>query len=139
MCIKFNVWGAKKIVEMKNITENISDWIITLKIELNDDHNGNGQYLREMHGKVLKTSENEILVQYLKNDKITFIVKGHRLNLFKEKIQIGDRIKVTYLNMTGNIKIPNRIFLGEYGKIELLEYICFRFLMGSIHMWTFQK
>lgn len=121
VCIKSNVWEAKKIVGMKNITENISSWIITLTMELNDDHNGNGQYLREICGEVLKISENEILVKYLKNDGITFIVRGHKLNLFKENIQIGDRIKITYLNTTGNIKIPNRIFLGEYGKVELLE------------------
>ena len=120
-CIQFNIRGAKKIVEMKNISENISNQTKIMKIELNDDYDKNGQYLRGICGKVLKIRESEILVQYSKNDEITFTIKGVRLNLFKENLRIGDQIKITYLNTTGNLQIPNRIYLGEYGKVELLE------------------
>ena len=120
-CIKFNIRGAKKIVEMKNISENISNQTKIMKIELNDDYDKNGQYLRGICGEVLEIRESEILVQYSKNDEITFTIKGVRLNLFKENLRIGDQIKITYLNTTGNLQIPNRIYLGEYGKVELLE------------------
>lgn len=120
-CIQFNIRGAKKIVEMKNISENISNQTKIMKIELNDDYDKNGQYLRGICGKVLEIRESEILVQYSKNDEITFTIKGVRLNLFKENLRIGDQIKITYLNTTGNLQIPNRIYLGEYGKVELLE------------------
>ena len=120
-CIQFNIRGAKKIVEMKNISENISNQTKIMKIELNDDYDKNGQYLRGICGKVLKIRESEILVQYSKNDEITFTIKGVRINLFKENLRIGDQIKITYLNTTGNLQIPNRIYLGEYGKVELLE------------------
>lgn len=120
-CIQFNIKGAKKIVEMKNISENISNQTKIMKIELNDDYDKNGQYLRGICGKVLEIRESEILVQYSKNDEITFTIKGVRLNLFKENLRIGDQIKITYLNTTGNLQIPNRIYLGEYGKVELLE------------------
>mgnify|MGYP000043422146 CR=1 FL=1 len=113
--------GNKKIVEMKNISENISNQTKIMKIELNDDYDKNGQYLRGICGKVLKIRESEILVQYSKNDEITFTIKGVRINLFKENLRIGDQIKITYLNTTGNLQIPNRIYLGEYGKVELLE------------------
>ena len=34
-CIQFNIRGAKKIVEMKNISENISNQTKIMKIELN--------------------------------------------------------------------------------------------------------
>ena len=119
--IQFNIRGAKKIVEMKNISENISNQTKIMKIELNDDYDKNGQYLRGICGKVLEIRESEILVQYSKNDEITFTIKGVRLNLFKENLRIGDQIKITYLNTTGNLQIPNRIYLGEYGKVELLE------------------
>jgi hypothetical protein len=87
-----------------------------LKIELDDDHNGNGQYLREICELEINEEVNEILVQYLQNDGITFIVKGYRLNLSKDNIQIGDRIKVTYLNTTGNISISDRLFWGGVWK-----------------------
>ena len=120
-CIQFNIRVAKKIVEMKNISENISNQTKIMKIELNDDYDKNGQYLRGICGKVLEIRESEILVQYSKNDEITFTIKGVRLNLFKENLRIGDQIKITYLNTTGNLQIPNRIYLGEYGKVELLE------------------
>lgn len=120
-CIQFNIRGAEKIVEMKNISENISNQTKIMKIELNDDYDKNGQYLRGICGKVLEIRESEILVQYSKNDEITFTIKGVRLNLFKENLRIGDQIKITYLNTTGNLQIPNRIYLGEYGKVELLE------------------
>lgn len=120
-CIQFNIRGAKKIVEMKNISENISNQTKIMKIESNDDYDKNGQYLRGICGKVLEIRESEILVQYSKNDEITFTIKGVRLNLFKENLRIGDQIKITYLNTTGNLQIPNRIYLGEYGKVELLE------------------
>ena len=120
-CIQFNIRGAKKIVEMKNISENISNQTKIMKIELNDDYDKNGQYLRGICGKDLEIRESEILVQYSKNDEITFTIKGVRLNLFKENLRIGDQIKITYLNTTGNLQIPNRIYLGEYGKVELLE------------------
>lgn len=120
-CIQFNIRGAKKIVEMKNISENISNQTKIMKIELNDDYDKNGQYLRGICGEVLEIRESEILVQYSKNDEITFTIKGVRLNLFKENLRIGDQIKITYLNTTGNLQIPNRIYLGEYGKVELLE------------------
>lgn len=120
-CIQFNIRGTKKIVEMKNISENISNQTKIMKIELNDDYDKNGQYLRGICGKVLEIRESEILVQYSKNDEITFTIKGVRLNLFKENLRIGDQIKITYLNTTGNLQIPNRIYLGEYGKVELLE------------------
>lgn len=120
-CIQFNIRGAKKIVEMKNISENISNQTKIMKIELNDDYDKNGQYLRGICGKVLEIRESEILVQYSKNDEITFTIKGVRLNLFKDNLRIGDQIKITYLNTTGNLQIPNRIYLGEYGKVELLE------------------
>lgn len=120
-CIQFNIRGAKKIVEMKNISENISNQTKIMKIELNDDYDKNGQYLRGICGKVLEIRESEILVQYSKNDEITFTIKGVRLNLFKENLRIGDQIKITYLNTTGNLQIPNRIYLGEYGKVEMLE------------------
>ena len=120
-CIQFNIRGAKKIVEMKNISENISNQTKIMKIELNDDYDKNGQYLRGICGKVLKIRESEILVQYSKNNEITFTIKGVRINLFKENLRIGDQIKITYLNTTGNLQIPNRIYLGEYGKVELLE------------------
>ena len=120
-CIQFNIRGAKKIVEMKNISENISNQTKIMKIELNDDYDKNGQYLRGICGKVLEIRESEILVQYSKNDEITFTIKGVRINLFKENLRIGDQIKITYLNTTGNLQIPNRIYLGEYGKVELLE------------------
>lgn len=120
-CIQFNIRGAKKIVEMKNISENISNQTKIMKIELNDDYDKNGQYLRGICGKVLEIRESEILVQYSKNDEITFTIKGVRLNLFKENLRIGDQIKITYLNTTGNLQISNRIYLGEYGKVELLE------------------
>ena len=120
-CIQFNIRGAKKIVEMKNISENISNQTKIMKIELNDDYDKNGQYLRGICGKVLEIRESEILVQYSKNDEITFTIKGVRLNLFKENLRIGDQIKITYLNTTGNLQIPNRIYLGEYGKVDLLE------------------
>ena len=120
-CIQFNIRGAKKIVEMKNISENISNQTKIMKIELNDDYDKNGQYLRGICGKVLEIRESEILVQYSKNDEITFTIKGVRLTLFKENLRIGDQIKITYLNTTGNLQIPNRIYLGEYGKVELLE------------------
>ena len=120
-CIQFNIRGAKKIVEMKNISENISNQTKIMKIELNDDYDKNCQYLRGICGKVLEIRESEILVQYSKNDEITFTIKGVRLNLFKENLRIGDQIKITYLNTTGNLQIPNRIYLGEYGKVELLE------------------
>lgn len=120
-CIQFNIRGAKKIVEMKNISENISNQTKIMKIELNDDYDKNGQYLRGICGKVLKIRESEILVQYSKNDEITFTIKGVRINLFKENLRIGDQIKITYLNTTGNLQIPNRIYLVEYGKVELLE------------------
>lgn len=120
-CIQFNIRGAKKIVEMKNISENISNQTKIMKIELNDDYDKNGQYLRGICGKVLEIRESEILVQYSKNDEISFTIKGVRLNLFKENLRIGDQIKITYLNTTGNLQIPNRIYLGEYGKVELLE------------------
>lgn len=120
-CIQFNIRGAKKIVEMKNISENIFNQTKIMKIELNDDYDKNGQYLRGICGKVLEIRESEILVQYSKNDEITFTIKGVRLNLFKENLRIGDQIKITYLNTTGNLQIPNRIYLGEYGKVELLE------------------
>lgn len=113
--------GNKKIVEMKNISENISNQTKIMKIELNDDYDKNGQYLRGICGEVLEIRESEILVQYSKNDEITFTIKGVRLNLFKENLRIGDQIKITYLNTTGNLQIPNRIYLGEYGKVELLE------------------
>ena len=73
--------GNKKIVEMKNISENISNQTKIMKIELNDDYDKNGQYLRGICGKVLKIRESEILVQYSKNDEITFTIKGVRLNL----------------------------------------------------------
>ena len=120
-CIQFNIRGAKKIVEMKNISENISNQTKIMKIELNDDYDKNGQYLRGICGEVLEIRESEILVQYSKNDEITFTIKGVRINLFKENLRIGDQIKITYLNTTGNLQIPNRIYLGEYGKVELLE------------------
>ena len=89
-CIQFNIRGAKKIVEMKNISENISNQTKIMKIELNDDYDKNGQYLRGICGKVLKIRESEILVQYSKNDEITFTIKGVRLNLVKENLRIGD-------------------------------------------------
>ena len=120
-CIQFNIRGAKKIVEMKNISENISNQTKIMKIELNDDYDKNGQYLRGICGEVLEIRESEILVQYSKNDEITFTIKGVRINLFKENLRIGDQIKITYLNTTGSLQIPNRIYLGEYGKVELLE------------------
>ena len=106
---------------MKNISENISNQTKIMKIELNDDYDKNGQYLRGICGEVLEIRESEILVQYSKNDEITFTIKGVRINLFKENLRIGDQIKITYLNTTGNLQIPNRIYLGEYGKVELLE------------------
>ena len=89
-CIQFNIRGAKKIVEMKNISENISNQTKIMKIELNDDYDKNGQYLRGICGKVLEIRESEILVQYSKNDEITFTIKGVRLNLVKENLRIGD-------------------------------------------------
>lgn len=120
-CIQLNIRGAKKIVEMKNISENISNQTKIMKIELNDDYDKNGQYLRGICGKVLEIRESEILVQYSKNGEMTFAIKGVRQNLIKENLQIGDQIKITYLNTTGNLQIPNRIYLGEYGKVEMLE------------------
>ena len=63
-CIQFNIRGAEKIVEMKNIPKNISNQIKITKIELNDDYDKNGQYLRGICGKVLEIRESEILVQY---------------------------------------------------------------------------
>ena len=106
-CIQFNIRGAKKIVEMKNISENISNQTKIMKIELNDDYDKNGQYLRGICGEVLEIRESEILVQYSKNNEITFTIKGVRLNLFKENLRIGDQIKITYLNTTGNLQIPS--------------------------------
>ncbi len=73
--------GNKKIVEMKNISENISNQTKIMKIELNDDYDKNGQYLRGICGEVLEIRESEILVQYSKNNEITFTIKGVRLNL----------------------------------------------------------
>ena len=73
--------SKKKIVEMKNISENISNQTKIMKIELNDDYDKNGQYLRGICGEVLEIRESEILVQYSKNDEITFTIKGVRLNL----------------------------------------------------------